>query len=144
MQEHQGREGTMNDLILQTISRFVLPLIQVYGFYIVLHGHLSPGGGFAGGTVLALSMILYTLVFGLKQGQRKLSDEAVDLIRYISIGYVGALKGSTFLLKGIHFPLGKPGALFSSGLIFLVTFGVGIKVAGTVLSLFNALVEEEE
>jgi multisubunit Na+/H+ antiporter MnhB subunit len=51
-------------LIVKAITRFVGVMVMLFGVYIVLHGHLTPGGGFAGGVILASGMILLTLAFG--------------------------------------------------------------------------------
>ncbi|PKM70563.1 MAG: sodium:proton antiporter, partial [Firmicutes bacterium HGW-Firmicutes-18] len=41
----------MNDVIVKTITRIIIPFAQVYGIFIILHGHISPGGGFSGGAL---------------------------------------------------------------------------------------------
>ena len=70
----------MNDLILKTITKWLLPFIQLYGVYVVFHGHVSPGGGFSGGAILGASIILYTIVFGLDKGEKKLPHQISTLI----------------------------------------------------------------
>jgi len=140
----------MDDIILREITSIIVPLIQMYGIYIIAHGHLSPGGGFAGGTIFGVSMVLYTLAFGLDKGLRKVPHkvsaafESFGAAWYAAVGLVGVLRGASFLMnKGAGVPLGAPGQLFSSGLVAVITTGVGIKVASTVLSLFHTLIEEE-
>ena len=140
----------MPDLILREITSILLPFIQMYGVYVIMHGHLSPGGGFAGGMILGMSMVLYMLVFGLDSCLRKVPHrlstvmESAGTLWYGAIGLVGILRGTNFLMnKGAGIPLGTPGQLFSSGLIVIITIGVGIKVASTMLSLFYTLIEED-
>lgn len=140
----------MPDLILREITALLLPVIQMYGIYIILHGHLSPGGGFAGGMILGVSMVLYLLAFGLDSCLRKVPHkmssflESVGTFWYAAVGLVGVMRGTSFLMnKGAGIPLGTPGELFSSGLILIITIGVGIKVAATMLSLFYTLIEED-
>lgn len=140
----------MPDLILREITQLILPFIQMYGIYVILHGHLSPGGGFAGGMILGVSLILYILVFGLDSCLRKVPHrlssvmESMGTLWYAAVGLVGILRGANFLMnKGAGVGLGTPGQLFSSGLIVIITIGVGIKVASTMLSLFYTLVEED-
>ncbi|WP_258189578.1 MnhB domain-containing protein [Candidatus Hakubella thermalkaliphila] len=62
----------MEDIIVRYVSRIILPFVQLYGLYVVLHGHLSPGGGFSGGAIIGASMILYALSFNLAAGSKKL------------------------------------------------------------------------
>ncbi len=61
-----------NDFLMRVVFRYVLLFIQVYTFYVILHGHISPGGGFAGGIVLGLGLVLYALIFGLETGTKRL------------------------------------------------------------------------
>lgn len=141
----------MRDLIVRVVARFIIPFIQLYGLYIVLYGHLSPGGGFAGGTVIASSLILYVLAYGVSLEQRRFPElwaqivESAGALFYVAIGLVGIFLGSRFLGNSVAgFPLGTPGRLLSGGTIFLLTFGIGMKVASTMITLFSHLVEEEE
>lgn len=141
----------MDDLILREITTIMMPILQMYGIYIIAHGAASPGGGFAGGSVLGLSMILYTLVLGRDKSLSKVPTKATSLfvslgpLWYASLGFVGIISGTKFLMnKGAGVPLGTPGSLFSSGLIAIITVGVGMKVASTILSLFHILTEEAE
>ena len=140
----------MNDLIVRSIARIIIPLIQLYGLYIIIHGHLSPGGGFSGGAILGASFILYSLVFGLEAGEKKAPHHVTSLLEaggilwYILLGLVGIIKGAGFLANGgeIVF-LGIPGSLVSGGLIPLITIGIGLKVGSTIITLFHALISEE-
>ena len=59
-------------IIVKTISSWVKVLIVVFGVYIILFGHLTPGGGFAGGVILASSYILIMLAFGRKTAEENL------------------------------------------------------------------------
>lgn len=131
----------MDDYITKIVFRYVLLLVLVYGFYIVLHGHLSPGGGFAGGMVIGLGMILYFLIYGVEWKTKKLRRLPLDVaLAFIGIG--GILEGVKFLLPHEHGPVGMPGTLFSVGIISVVNFGIGLLVASTILSIFYLLVEE--
>lgn len=136
----------MEDIVVRTVCRLMLPFIQVYGFYVIFHGHLSPGGGFAGGAIIGSSMILFGLSFNLKAGTSKLSHETSSFLEsgggiwYILIGLLGMALGSNFLTNqaaGLGF--GIPGQVFSSGMIFLLSIGIGLKVASTMITLFYNL-----
>lgn len=131
----------MDDYITRIVFRYVLLFIILYGFYIVLHGHLSPGGGFAGGMVLGMGMLLYFLIFGM-QWRAKLRTLPMDAgIVFIAIGAI--LEGIKFLLPHEHGPVGMPGTLFSVGIISIVNFAIGLLVASSILNIFYLLVEEE-
>lgn len=139
----------MNDLIVQTITRLVVPFIQLYGVFIVINGHLSPGGGFAGGAVLGASIVLYTLAFGLEKGSEKMPHrvssklEAGGILIFLSIGLVATFLGYNFLTnKEMGIPMGTLGNIVSAGIIPLITIAVGMKVASTIATLFHTMIEE--
>lgn len=139
----------MDDLVSRSVCRFLVPFVQLYGIYLVFYGHLSPGGGFAGGAVVASSIILYALAFGHKAAKQRIRHslahalESVGGLWYILIGLIGLWGGGSFLAnKAGGFNLGIPGQLFSSGIIFLLALGISLKVTDTMVTLFLDLSEE--
>ena len=139
----------MKDLILKKIALIILPFLAMYGSYVILHGHVSPGGSFAGGIIVGLSLIAFSTIYGLEGGRKKVREkvliytESYGTLWYVLMGLVGIFKGAPFLankLAGID--LGQPGSLSSGGLISLIGVGVGIRVASTVVTLFFTLMEE--
>jgi multicomponent Na+:H+ antiporter subunit B len=141
----------LKDYILKRVVILLLPLMQVFGLYVIFHGHLSPGGGFAGGMIVGLGLVCYAAVYGMEKGTDKVPDRAATLIEsfgtlwYGAVGLVGVFKGTLFLSnKATGVPMGQPAALLSGGWILVITLGVGIKVASTIVTLFYALTEEEE
>jgi multicomponent Na+:H+ antiporter subunit B len=119
--------------------------------YVVFHGHLSPGGAFAGGSIIGASMILYALSFNLKEGSKKLTHDASTLLEsggviiFAGMGIFAILLGTNFLGNLVAgFPRGTPGNLISAGAIPIITVGLGIKVASTMITLFYSLIEGEE
>lgn len=139
------REGRpMDSRILRLTLRVVVPCIQLFGVYVVFNGHLSPGGAFAGGTIIGASLILQVLVgtYRVSQQAEDVSAlvESASLGWYLLLGFVGLLAGRAFLSNAGVFPLGRPGKPFSSGMILAVSLGVGAKVASTMQTLFVGLI----
>lgn len=139
----------MNDIIVKNITRIVIPFAQVYGIYVILNGHISPGGGFAGGAIIGTSLILYTLVFGREKGKKKFSHrvseiaESGGIMFFILIGLIGLITAGRFLTNvEAGFPLGEIGSIISGGMIPLLMIAIGIKVASTMITLFNLLIDE--
>lgn len=131
-------------LIVKTITRITVGLILLYGIYIVLHGHLSPGGGFAGGVIIALSFIHLMLAFGAETALKKLSEawasvlESLGAIMFLSIALAGFLSGYFFLN---FFPRkGGPFELFSAGIIPLCNIAICLKVGAGLFAIFAALI----
>ena len=141
----------MDDLVTHSVCRFMVPFVQLYGVYLIFYGHLSPGGGFAGGAVVAASIILYALSFGRETASRRIASGVSQLMEsggglwFILVGLFGILLGANFLAnKAAGFYLGTPGQFFSSGIIVLLSFGIGIKVASTMITLYYNLSAEVE
>ncbi len=140
----------MNNRLLHTIVKMLLPVIIVYGIFIVLHGHLTPGGGFSGGAILGTALVLYGLAFG-QDASLKIFPESVSkylesggVLAIVVIGLVGLFVGGYFLSNAATgVPLGTPGDLLSGGIIPLLMIAIGLKVGSTLMTLFNALLEDE-
>jgi len=130
-------------LIVKTITRLTVGLILLFGIYIILHGHLSPGGGFAGGVIVALSFVHLMLAFGKDAAVSKISKnmasnmESIGALMFLSIALLGFLGGSFFLNI---LPKGTPFNLFSAGIIPLCNIAIGIKVGVGLFAIFLALV----
>ena len=134
-------------LIVKTITRLTVGLILLFGIYIVLHGHLSPGGGFAGGVIVALSFVHLMLAFGKDVAMSKVSKnlasslESIGALMFLSIALLGFLGGSFFLNI---LPKGTPFNLFSAGIIPLCNIAISIKVGVGLFAIFLALVVLEK
>ncbi len=141
----------MDDQIARITSRLVVPFIQVYGIYIILHGHLSPGGSFSGGAIFGASLVLVALSFNLEAGSKQIPHNTASILEsggalgYVITGLVAIAMGGYYLSnKAAGFPMGEAGALFSAGSIFIITIFVGIKVASTIVTLFYYIIEGEK
>jgi multicomponent Na+:H+ antiporter subunit B len=134
-------------LIVKTITRLTVGLIMLFGIYIILHGHLSPGGGFAGGVIVALSFVHLMLAFGKDVAISKVSKnlasslESIAALMFLSIALLGFLGGSFFLNI---LPKGTPFNLFSAGIIPLCNIAIGIKVGVGLFAIFLTLVIVEK
>jgi len=120
--------------------------VVLFGLYVVTHGHLSPGGGFQGGVVLATAALLVYLS-GEYVTLRRVSPEVIgDLAEstgaagYIAVGLLGVAAGATFLANVL--PLGEPGALLSAGTIPVLNLAVGLEVAGGFVLLLSEFLEQ--
>ena len=128
------------DAILQASAWLLLPIILLFGVYIVLNGHLSPGGGFSGGAVMAAGFIIYVMAFGFRSIRRFLTYKLYQrvvlaaLLTYALSKCYSFYCGANGLESGI--PLGTPGAILSSGLILLLNICVGMVVACTMYAFY--------
>ena len=130
-------------LIVKTITRLTVGLILLYGIYIVLHGHVSPGGGFAGGVIVALSFVHLMLAFGKEVALKKLPQsltsffEGFGAAMFLSIALLGLL-GGYFFLNFLN--KGEPFRLFSAGIIPLCNIAICLKVGAGLFAILLAMV----
>lgn len=128
---------------MRVTAQLLVPFILLFGFYVIMHGELGPGGGFQGGVILASAYILYALVHGTSAGQRafspRLSDalSGVGVLVYAGVGVAALLLGGEYLDYGT-FNRADPPAGRALG-ILLVELGVGITVSAVMVTLFNEL-----
>ncbi len=116
----------------------VLPgAICLFGIYIITHGHLSPGGGFPGGAVVASAFLLVLLGSTGMPGSSRLltSVESLAGITFGLLGFWGSLTLGQFLNSSL-LPAGSPGSLLSAGIIPLVSLAIGAKVASELSGVF--------
>jgi len=132
-------------VIVKKTTQLISGMVFLYGIYVIIHGHLTPGGGFAGGVMLAGSFILIILANGsdfihlTKEETGSTLVENMAVFTMLLIALAGMLFGTReFFLNWL--PAGKVGELVSAGVIPLYNIFVGIEVAASILTLFLALV----
>ena len=135
--------------IVKTVTRLLVGVIFIYGIYIILHGHLSPGGGFAGGAIIAGAMILLILAFGGKTMKLRKEEAESSLLESLAI-LLFLLMGIAVLFLGTkvffsnYLPKGELGELISAGVIPLYNIAVGLEVAAALFTIFLALIIYKE
>ncbi len=130
-----------NDIILQKCACVLVPVILIFGIYIVLNGHLSPGGGFSGGAVLGSGLILYLNAFGFQKTERFFTEKVYRRVTLCALTFYCLAKSYSFFTGANHLesgiPLGTPGAILSSGLILPLNICVGLVVACTMYAFYT-------
>ncbi|MFC1490693.1 MnhB domain-containing protein [Candidatus Latescibacterota bacterium] len=130
-------------LIVKTATRLVVGFIVVFAAYMIFYGHLSPGGGFAGGTILACGFILIFLSFGKDSALAFMGDRELTLMDclgafgFFLIALIGFTNGAFF---SNFIPRGTPLRLISGGTIMWSNIAIGIKVFASLYAVFLALV----
>jgi multicomponent Na+:H+ antiporter subunit B len=134
------------DIILKQIGKIIIPLIQLFGLYIIINGHISPGGGFSGGAVLGTSFIIMNLIYGEKSVENFLSKDNFYKLIGFSIIFYALVKGYSFLSDIYNLPhpiLGEPGYIFSGGFIPYLNISLGILVASVFYIIFSIFIRKE-
>ena len=136
------------DQLTNLLGRALLPVILLFGIYIVLNGHLSPGGGFSGGAVLGGGLILASLVLGEERMEQLLPSRRTTFLTAVCLLAYAVMKGYSFFTGGNHvgwdIPKGTPGELLSGGLILPLNLCVGVIVACTMYTFYTLFLLGEE
>lgn len=134
--------------IVQTLGRFLIPVIQIFGLYVLFFGQYGPGGGFVGGVILGTSMILAILVFGHDASRSQLAKkllhgDGVGILIYAGVGGLCLIGGGEFLNYAyLEIPgLDLPSRRYVG--ILLTQIGVAVDVAVTAISIVISLSTEE-
>lgn len=129
-----------NDVILQVVAGFLVPILFIFGIYVILNGHLSPGGGFSGGAIIGAGLILYLNAFGFEKTERFFTEKTYKWVSFFSLTFYCLAKSYSFFTGANHLesgiPLGTPGAILSSGLILPLNICVGLVVACTMYAFY--------
>ena len=130
------------DVIIKVVCRSLVPFIQLFGLYVIMHGHSSPGGGFQGGVTLAASFILLVLAEDRATLRPHISlavlnaSTSAGVLLYAGLGVVCLALGANYLDYGL-LPFAEPR---STGML-VIEIGVGITVMAAMLSIFRDLLE---
>jgi multicomponent Na+:H+ antiporter subunit B len=136
-----------DDIIIRTVSRIMIPFMQIYSLYVYVHGHSSPGGGFQGGCIMAASFILLAVAYDINESKRRLSEKAnalfcsIGVFIYAGTGMVPVLFLANFIDYGAwtHILPTDPIMARYYGMA-LIELGVQLTVMGVMVSIFLDLV----
>jgi multicomponent Na+:H+ antiporter subunit B len=133
-----------SSLILNTGCKFLFPLILLFGAYIFIHGHLTPGGGFQGGAIIATAFVLVYLGCRGKRGTHKIFSKTLEssgALIFLIMGLIGLAVGGHYFLSNFM-PKGVLNTLFSAGVIPIIYIAIGFKVGSELAGVIHNLVEE--
>ena len=142
---NQPRSNEGMSLIVKTVCSWLKAFILLYGIHIILYGHLTPGGGFAGGVIAASAFVLIMLAegeaVGLKTFSRKAAStwDSAGVLIFLVMAGLGLVLAGTFFVnvwttdQSAHF------TLFSSGIIPACNIGIGLKVCSSLYLVFVVL-----
>jgi multicomponent Na+:H+ antiporter subunit B len=131
-------------VILRVVSKMLIPIIAIYGFYVHFHAEYSAGGGFQAGVILAVAVILHALIFGVPSAMRAVppvfvrSLAAVGVLLYAGVGVWAMVQGGNYLEYQALFR--EPPGEHTGQLVGLVLIELGVLfgVTGAMLTIFYA------
>ncbi|MEA1953703.1 MAG: hydrogen gas-evolving membrane-bound hydrogenase subunit E [Campylobacterota bacterium] len=146
---HSNTQCTLkaeSNFMLQTASKLLFPIILLFGIYVMVYGHLSPGGGFQGGVIVASAVLLLLIshkTFEVPHSVIVLLETFAG-VSYLIIGLMGLLILDTFLGNFIPHDIASMGLLLSGGIIPLIYIIVGIKVGSEMSSIVQNLMQRDD
>lgn len=130
-----------HDPILRVTGYFVIPSVMLFGIYVMLNGHLSPGGGFSGGAVAGAGLIFLSVAFGDRAAEKLVSEKLFRAVTGVALSFYCLAKSYSFFTGANHLPsgipLGTPGSIFSAGLILPLNVAVGAVVTFTMYGIYR-------
>lgn len=135
----------MRSTILQTATRFLMPLLLLYAIFLLLRGHNAPGGGFVGGLVVASSFVLYSMAYGVDAARRALLIDSSTLLgggllMALMSGLPAVLLGRPFL-TAVWTSISVGSAVIDLGTPLMFDLGVFLTVIGVVLTIVFTLAD---
>ncbi|MFT5659749.1 MAG: multicomponent Na+:H+ antiporter subunit B [Sulfurimonas sp.] len=135
-----------SNFMLKTASKLLFPIITLYGVYVIIYGHLSPGGGFQGGVIIASGVLL--LLISHKKFEVPHSVivtlETFAGVAYVLIGLIGLFTLDVFLGNFLPHDISQMGMLLSGGIIPIIYIIVGIKVGSEMSYIMQNLIRRGE
>jgi len=131
------------DIITKTVSRILVPFIQLFALYVIMHGHHSPGGGFQGGVILGASLVLFLITHGLPETKRRVSEKSVAIFGSVGLLIYSGIGLICLFLHGNYLDYSRlsvllhviPAKARSLGILGIET-GVGFTVMAVMYSIF--------
>lgn len=128
--------------IVKTIANISFPIITIYGLYVIAHGHLTPGGGFQGGAIVASGLVLLAVAHGSDWVESKVKEhdlsilESLGALGFIGLAFVGLIMGGAFFSNFLvgtpmlfgEIPVNGAANINTGGTLPLMNFAVGLKV----------------
>ncbi len=130
-------------VIKETVSRVLLPFLLLYSMYVITHGHLTPGGGFQGGVLLASAVVLVCVVFGLQKAEHIIKKETSHRLEAAAGIILAFLVVFELFLRDLLFTTESLFNLWSGGEIMLLNITAGTMVMTSFLIIFYSMVKEE-
>lgn len=132
-------------VVVVSVSRLMVPAIQIFALYVITHGHYSPGGGFQGGVLLAASTILLRITQGRQESSRVFPPKlalplaAVGVLVYLLAGLVPVFRGGVYLDYSYLPPANVSSPELRYFGILIVEIGVALAVWGTLVAIFDQI-----
>ena len=132
------------NVIVRTATRIMFPAILLYGLYVVFHGHITPGGTFSGGTIMAAGFLLYTLAYGIERTETELRESVAEFLKSIAGLILVVLIIFEFVMRKYLVPSEQIFSLWSGGELMFLNIVGGLMVFSGMLLIWYTMVKIDE
>ncbi len=132
------------NVIVRTATRIMFPAILLYGLYVVFHGHITPGGTFSGGTIMAAGFLLYTLAYGIERTESELRESVAEFLKSIAGLILVVLIIFEFVMRKYLVPSEQIFSLWSGGELMFLNIVGGLMVFSGMLLIWYTMVKIDE
>jgi len=130
------------DVIVRTVVKWMMPFVLLLGISIMFHGHLTPGGSFPGGAVIASAFALVVVAFGIKKTERLLIEKTIHWMEGIVAMMLALIIIFEYVLRGYVGMTGGMFGIFSSPEVLALNVAGGFMVFGALILVVLLMVEE--
>ncbi len=132
------------NVIIRTAARVMFPLILLYGIYVVVHGHTTPGGTFSGGSIMAGAFVLFTLAYGIRKTETELKESIVEVLKSVAGFVLIMLILFEFFLRAALVPTESLFSLWSGSSLMFFNIVGGIMVFTGLLMVWYTVAKSDE
>ncbi len=132
----------MNEIV-RTASKVMFPLIMLFGIYVIMHGHTTPGGTFSGGSVMAGGFVIYALAFGLEDTRKQFSETPINVLKSVGGLVLILLIIFEFFLRVALVPTETLFTLWSGSSLMFFNIVGGIMVFTGLLLIWYTIAKED-
>ena len=132
----------MNEIV-RTASKVMFPLIMLFGIYVIVHGHTSPGGTFSGGSVMAGGFVVYTLAHGIRKTETDMKELAINLLKSVAGFILIILILSELFLRSALVPTETLFTLWSGSSLMFFNIVGGIMVFTGLLMIWYTIAKAD-
>ncbi|MBN2101679.1 MAG: hypothetical protein JW716_02290 [Candidatus Aenigmarchaeota archaeon] len=123
------------DMIVRTVAKGIVPFIWIYGAYIILHGHITPGGSFSGGVIVAAGAVLLIIAYGTKGAEKSLHEDNLHLLEALAGAVLVFLLLSEMFFRDYVTVLMGYFDIVSAGYVLLLNVAGGVMVLAALITI---------
>ena len=132
------------NVIVRTVAKVAFPVILLFGIYVIVHGHTTPGGTFSGGSVMAGAFVIYSLAYGIASTKAQFRESVVDVLKSVGGLVLILLIVFEFFLRVVLVPTETLFTLWSGSSLMFFNIAGGVMVLTGLLMIWYTMARAED